>query len=97
MATKKQKQDERLEEIREIALKNYKSIVKRKKTLNKWLLLTAQADDDSNSMVQRLVIMNEMQEMVFGEVYDEVLDLIEDAEDFDQFYIDIVNDESLKK
>ena len=97
MATKKQKQEERLEEIREIALKNYKSIVKRKKTLNKWLRLTAQADDDSNSMVQRLVIMNEMQEMVFGEVYDEVLDLIEDAEDFDQFYIDIVNDESLKK
>lgn len=97
MATKKQKQDERLEEIREIALKNYKSIVKRKKTLKKWLRLTAQADDDSNSMVQRLVIMNEMQEMVFGEVYDEVLDLIEDAEDFDQFYLDIVNDESLKK
>ena len=46
MATKKQKQEDRIEEIREIALKNYKAIVKRKRTLSKWIRLTAQADDE---------------------------------------------------
>lgn len=97
MATKKQKQEARIEEIREIALKNYKAIIKRKRTLTKWIRLTAQADDEETQVIQKLAILDTMQEMVFGDVYEEILDLIEDAEEFDQFYLDIVNDESLKK
>lgn len=97
MATKKQKQENRIEEIREIALKNYKAIVKRKRTLSKWIRLTAQADDEETPMIQKLTILDDMQQMVFGDVYEEILDLIEDAEEFDRFYLDIVNDESLKK
>ena len=97
MATKKQKQEDRIEEIREIALKNFKAILKRKRTYTKWIHLAAQADDDETPMIQKLAILDDMQQMVFGDVYEEILDLIEDVEDFDQFYLDIVNDESLKK
>ena len=97
MATKKQKQEDRIEEIREIALKNFKAILKRKRTSSKWIRLAAQVDDDETPMIQKLTILDDMQQMVFDDVYEEILDLIEDAEDFDQFYLDIVNDESLKK
>ena len=97
MATKKQKQENRIEEIREIALKNFKAILKRKRTYSKWIRLADQADDDETPMIKKLAILDDMQQMVFGDVYEEILDLIEDVEDFDQFYLDIVNDESLKK
>ena len=97
MATKKQKKEDRIEEIREESMKNYKSLLKRKRTYNKWIRMSAQLEDEDLSMIQKLNIMEEMQEMVFADSYDEILDLIEDAEDFDQFYFDLINDESLKK
>ena len=97
MATKKQKQEDRIEEIRKDAIKNYKSLLKRKRTYNKWIQMSAQLEDEDLSMIQKLNIMEEMQSLVFGDSYDEILDLIEEVEEFDQFYLDIVNDESLKK
>lgn len=86
----KKADEKKIEEIRERALDNYKKLLKKTRTKNKWIRLGAELQEG------KLANFEIMQEMVFADDFEEIMDLIDDADEYEEFYIGIINDDSLK-